>query len=34
MDWTGSGLLQILLNLDWIGTVKRIKIYDPDWIWT
>jgi len=26
LDWTGSGLLQILLNLDWIRTVKLFKI--------
>jgi len=31
---TGSGLLQILLNLDWIRTVNHFKTLDPDRIWT
>jgi len=26
LDWTGSGLLQILLNLAWLRTVKLFKI--------
>jgi len=25
LDWNGSGLLHILLNLDWIRTVKLFK---------
>ena len=33
MNWTGSGLQQILLNLDRIQAVKHIKIQDPGRIW-
>jgi len=34
LDWIGSGLLQILLNLDWIQAVNHFKTLDPDRIWT
>jgi len=26
LDWSGSGLLQFLLNLDWIRTANHFKI--------
>jgi len=26
LDWTGSGLQQIMLNFDWIRTVNLYKI--------
>jgi len=34
LDWTRSGLCQILLNLDWIRAVNHFKIYDSERIWT
>jgi len=34
LDWTGSGLWQILLNLDWIRMAKFFTILEQNRIWT
>jgi len=34
LDWTGSGLPQILLIWDWIRSINHFKILEPDRIWT